>query len=490
MRPTAAGAARASVVAIGIVITVLVVAAFSIVPQRTAYDSWSALFIGPILLVISLPVLAREARRQNDRRLFWILVLALILKLLGGVARNYVGEEVYAGVADASGYHGDGVAISANLRAGVFETGLDSFTRTDFISLFTGIVYTFTGPSQWSGFLVYSWLGFWGLFLFYRSFTIALPEGQRRLYACLVFFLPSLLYWPSSIGKEAWMLFALGIAAFGAARILTGRMWGGFAIAGLGLWLAGIVRLHVAGMVAVALAFAYIVYRPERTTRRLNMLARVFSIAAVVGLTIVVVLQAEQSLRSSGIDTRQGITRALNNVAERTNTGDSSFQPSVLRSPGRVPEAVITVLFRPLPYEAHNTQALIASVETFLLLMFCLVRWRWIWAAVRNFRRRPYVAMALAYTGAFILGFSSFANLGLLARQRVQLLPFLLVLLCVPSRRRSVPGSQRGRAQARLDGPADAWDAPLVDTSVSDPNPRIRMPRSGGTTEELGAFPD
>ena len=34
----------------------------------------------------------------------------------------------------------------------------------------------------------------------------------RRRYALLVLFLPSLLFWPSSIGKEAWMTLALGLA--------------------------------------------------------------------------------------------------------------------------------------------------------------------------------------------------------------------------------------------------------------------------------------
>ena len=34
-----------------------------------------------------------------------------------------------------------------------------------------------------------------------------LPTGDHRRYALLVFFMPSLLFWPSSIGKESWMLF-------------------------------------------------------------------------------------------------------------------------------------------------------------------------------------------------------------------------------------------------------------------------------------------
>jgi hypothetical protein len=37
-----------------------------------------------------------------------------------------------------------------------------------------------------------------------------------------------------------------------------------------------------------------------------------------------------------------------------------------------------------------------------------------------------------AYTGLFIIAFSSVSNFGLLARQRVQLMPLFLVLLSLP----------------------------------------------------------
>ena len=47
-----------------------------------------------------------------------------------------------------------------------------------------------------------------------------MPEGRARTYGWLVFFFPSLLYWPSSIGKEAWICFGLGLASYGVALIL------------------------------------------------------------------------------------------------------------------------------------------------------------------------------------------------------------------------------------------------------------------------------
>jgi hypothetical protein len=48
-------------------------------------------------------------------------------------------------------------------------------------------------------------------------------------------------------------------------------------------------------------------------------------------------------------------------------------------------------------------------------------------------RRRPYIAFVLAYVAVFVFAFSSFANFGLLARQRLQVMPIFLVLLSIPS---------------------------------------------------------
>jgi hypothetical protein len=439
---------RPAILVVGMVVTVLVVAAFSILPQTTTYDTSGALIVGPILFGISLPILARQAERERDPRLFWLLVVALMAKMIGALARDFVANEVYGGIADATSYHEDGVRLSALFRSGVFRTGLESVTGTDFVSLLTGVLYTFIGPTRLGGSLVYSWLAFFGLFLFYRAFVLSVPEGRPRSYAWLLFLLPSMLFWPSGIGKEAWMIFTLGIAAFGAARLLAGRTWNGILLAGLGLWMAGLVRFHVVGIFALALAAAYVLRRRSEEHRRRSPVTRGFALATVALVAVVLVFQAENFLEEAGLEPDQGITTALQEVSRRTGQGDSEIQPSVLRSPWRVPFAAFTVLFRPLPIEAHNAQALLAALEGTFLLVLCGLRFRWILAALHSFRRQAYVTLSLVYTAVFILAFSAIANLGILARQRVQMLPFFLVLLCVPPRGKRAPDERR-RARGR-----------------------------------------
>jgi hypothetical protein len=63
-------------------------------------------------------------------------------------------------------------------------------------------------------------------------------------------------------------------------------------------------------------------------------------------------------------------------------------------------------------------------------------------------RRRPYVAFCLVYTGLFIIGFSTLANFGLLARERVMLLPLYILLFCIPAREK--------RSEKQIERPREA----------------------------------
>jgi hypothetical protein len=358
--------------------------------------------------------------------------LALLVKLAGALIFHFVAYDLYGGTADAATYHEGGLVVAKQFRAGDYDPDLDPLTGVNFIKLVAGILYTIIGPTKFGGYLFFSWLGFLGLFLFYRAFTIAVPEGRVRTYARFVFFLPSLAFWPSSIGKEAWMMLALGVATFGAARLLSGRTWRGVLIVGLGMWMAALVRPHMAALVGVALAMGYLLRRPRQELRQLAPIVKGLSMAVIAVVAAVAVVQAERFLSDAGVETNRGLSGAQNSLVTRTSTGGSYFPPSILQSPAHAPNAVLTVLFRPLPHEAHNTQAFLSALENSFLLLFMLVRIPWGFAALRSMRRQPYLAYALAYTVMFIVAFSSFANFGLLVRERVQVLPFVIALFCVP----------------------------------------------------------
>jgi uncharacterized membrane protein len=447
------------VLGVGLVVTALYVFALILLMGITTYDTWGALIVGPILVLVSLPILSKQAAREGDRRVFWILIVALVLKLLSALARHYVSASVYGeGALDADQYHNTGVNLSENFRQGNFRTpGLDTLGSTDFMKVATGVLYVLIGPTKLGGFLVFSWLGFWGLYMFYRAFSIAVPEGRLRSYGMLVFFLPSLLYWPSSIGKESWMMFSLGLVAFGAARLFTGNVVRGLLAAFVGTWLAGVVRPHVAGLVALGIAAAYVFQKPREKELRLAPVARVVGVVLLAVFAFLLIGRAQRFLNEQGVETQQGLQAALSEVTTRTSQGGSSFAPSIVNSPARFPFAFVSVLFRPYLFEVDSATALLAALESTFLIGLAIYRYKWFFTALRKIRRRPYVGFAAAYVFLFILAFSSIANFGILARERVQALPFFLVLLCIPPRlHREQPGDSAGGRERAIAAPEPA----------------------------------
>ncbi len=413
--------------------------------------SLGPLLLVPVIVLLTVPALAREAKREKDPILFRILLLALFVKLAGAVARHYVAFDIYEGNADAARYHEFGLDLAPGFWSS-FDIGAIPH-GTDFIRYFTGMVYSVLGTSQVGGFLFFSWLGFWGLFFFYKAFVAAVPEGRRRSYAILVFFLPSLVFWPSSIGKEAWMMFTLGLGAFGASYMLTGRLVKGVLVGGSGLWLASLVRPHIAGLMVLGIVAAYVIRRPRAELGTIGPIMKLVALVALVGVAFVMVGRAEEFLQAQGVETGGGVGGTLGSTSDRTSKGGSEFTPSILDSPARAPLAVVTVLYRPLIFEAGNTQQLAAGAEATFLLILTLVRIKWVWAAFRSLRRQPYVAFAFAYSGLMILALSSFSNLGLLARERVQLFPLFMVLLCVPPREKAAAAKQPPARGYRIERP-------------------------------------
>lgn len=407
--------------------------------ETSTYDTWGALIVGPALIAITFPALARQARREGDPRLLWILMAALIVKLLFAILRHYQATELYA-FADATGYHRGGTELAGRFLVGNFDTSVPVRlpSETLFMYIVTGVVYTIIRPTLLGGFVAFSWLAFLGLFLFYRAFHLAVPEGRPRTYAKLLFFLPSILFWPSSIGKEAWTMFTLGIAAYGAARLYAGRGSGrGIALFVVGLAGTAAVRPHFAGIFALAAAIGYLVGKPRPEARQLVPATKIFAVAASLAAAVVLVSQTERFFRDSGlgggsITSTAGIESVLEETGRRTATGGSRFDPVAVGSPQGLALATVTVLFRPFPQEADNFPTMLAAIEGIFLLVVVIVRLPWALSALRHVRDHPYVAAAFVYCGASVIALSSIANFGILTRQRVLLLPMLIVLLSVP----------------------------------------------------------
>ena len=415
-----------------------------------------AFVVGPAVFVVLAPLLTRMLSKvEDDARVRGIVVAGLGAKIFGGYSR-YLAAEFVIGGGDNIVYHIVGSNLASEFRAlvfggPIFQGSFNAGPGTNFIRLFTGIAYTFIGTSFTVGFLFYAILSFWGLYFFYRAFALALPDGDRRMYALIVFFLPSMLFWPSSIGKEAWMSLCIGAATYGMARLLTQQRHG-YLTMFLGLAGMAVVRPHLAAIFGVGLVGAFLLRRSDGDGAAAKKIAGLLVFAAAAGL-LMSQLQSFFGLED-GLDPNQ----VFENTTERTSQGGSQFEAVQPSSPIGLPWAVITVLFRPFLYEAGGAAGLIAALESTFLIGLFIINAHRIARVPRDMIRYPYIGFAVLYMLVFAFAFSSISNFGILVRQRTQLLPIATILLCTPSVRTLFWSRRQELLQKRSDsglGPAE-----------------------------------
>lgn len=394
------------------------------------YNHWGSLVVIPLIVLGVSPMLARAASREGERWFAILLPLAFLLKILGCLGRYFVAYVVYRGQADAETYNLYAVSRSLLWRSGVhtWEFLPSEVRGTSFIKVFNTGVYTIFGPSPLIGFVVFGCLSFWGTYLLYRAFRLGLPGADHRRYAYLIFLLPTMIYWPSSIGKEAYLMLTIGITAYGVARLFGGYPHG-FLLIGLGLIASAFVRPHFAAMIVAAIMAAYAIRTPGNKT-----IGILFKLAGLLVFGFVAFLITAQTAAFLGIDglTAESIATGVEDTTSRTQQGGSEFTPFPIRSPLDVVPATLTVLFRPLPYEARNIQMFVTSLEGLFLLGLLFASWRRLRTIPSLLRDQPYLTFSLTYLVLFVYAFSGFSNFGILARERSLIIPFLAVLLSLP----------------------------------------------------------
>lgn len=441
---------------------------FAFALTRSNTELLHALTIAPLLVGLTVPIALHIARSDGDRTLASIIMAGVVAKLLTALLRFYVAFEVY-GNSDALQYHDTGLELVDRFRGGAFDPGIGAISGTNFIKIFTGLVYSVLGVSRITAFLVFAWIGFLGLVLMARAFRVGVPQGDSRRYLILVLFLPSLLYWPASIGKEAWMMLAIGLCAYGIANLLRGRS-GGVAPLAVGLVGIGVVRPHIGLIVFVGFVLALLARR-VRVRTFAGPLIRFAGLAALLVVGLVLAGETASFIGQPSL-TAEVVTSQLDYHEGQTADGGSEFSPVAVNTPIDMVPAFVTVFIRPFPFEAANAQGLLSAAEGIFLVLLACASWKRIRAVPRLIRSSPYIAFCIGYVLVFVFAFASFSNFGLLARQRVQALPFLLVLFALPEFQ-TVP--RRARTHPRREVPA--------------PRGRPRRSRRPETTHASGIEP-
>jgi hypothetical protein len=425
--------------------------------------SWElidAIPLVPLLAFVAYRMAQRIAAIDGDAEVGLILFAGFWAKMLGTLIRDAVVQWQYGGISDGSEYHQFGKALAEGFRHFDFSQA-GPWSGTDFMKNVTGIVYSFTGASQVSGAVVMSFLSFIGAVLLFRAFKNAVPNGAVRRYMILVLFLPSILYWPSSLGKEGWAIFCLGVGSYGVSRVVTGRILSGVPLVGLGLWGITMLRPHVAICMFCGIALAGLVGKPRGDAAKAGVLRIVlFGVLLAVGTYL-----ATSTAEFLGVPSlnNETVNAQLNSAEGRTSEAGSAFTPFNMSNPANVLPAFITVLYRPFPFEASSAVSLVSSLEGVFLLVLTWRARAGLRGLFRSMRREPYVAYCVGVLLTLVYAFSALSNFGILSRQRTQLLPFYLALLCLPEWRREGVIPPEEAISGRDEGSPVSYDVTPID---------------------------
>jgi hypothetical protein len=380
-----------------------------------------ALLVAGAALLITVPVARRISLSERDPRLYNVIIAALIAHLVATCLQIWVVDHVYHGITDYNKYINQGKVLAPRFRAFNFSlAGTDiKVLGEGAVGVAAGAVFAVAGVNKLAGFFVFSYLSFVATLCFYRAFAMTFPDANRRRYALMVFFLPSLLFWTAGISKESMMFLSLGVIAYGAARVLAHRPGGGVLLV-VGVLIGVYVRPQEVLLLLAAFAIAGLFRR--RGGRRLRGLRRVAVMALQGALLAGAVVLTQQLGKTAPVFN-------LNAISKNNTIGGSAV--AYTPGPKGYLHDVYVVLFDPT-INAHGNTQRVAAAENLIIIILILSSLPRLRYVLRVAFMRPYVLLALLYCVAFPYAFAALSNLGLIDRERVLMLPFLLVLLAIP----------------------------------------------------------
>jgi hypothetical protein len=387
-----------------------------------------------IVLMIAIGVLLISAlgrTMQRDVDSAWLakwVTIGFLVKIAGTFARYYMVLYLY-GTGDSLRYYSAGVTLAKLWRDGSIPglTGNGSL-GTQVVEATTGAIFALATPSLLGGFLIFAMISYLGQLGLYAGFRRWCEPHQLKPYAFLILFLPTYFFWPSSIGKDALVLFLLGYAVYAVARLLEGFELRWVFPLGLVLIGLGLIRIHIAALVALALVGTLVLSRLRAGS---GQMAKGRKFIAFAGAAAALLVAVSLIPRIVGLDlsSPDDIAPFTTELARRTSESGTVAAGDPVQSIVDIPGALALVLFRPFFFESRELQQLLAAAETSVVLLLTI--WK-LPAMLRNRRRwrsNGFLVFCTLYTIGFAIVFSVVRNLGIIARQRGQVLGLFLAVV-------------------------------------------------------------
>jgi hypothetical protein len=371
-------------------------------------------------------------RRLGLRIVMWhvLVLLFTVLWLL----------PYYADRTDAIRYHFEGQEIANLVRAGLW--GQIYWTLgTRAMSNIVGLFYVPFGSNLYAMYLISALIGIAAVLYFFRAFALFQPTRSAKAYALLLFFLPSFSVWSCILGKDSLAALGLALISYGYAIWLKGCHGRAMAHIVVGLVVVGVVRPHMALIGLIGAFLVEIICRGAAV--RGTVLGKIIRVVAVSAMLYLLGPLTQDFV---GLDENTA-TAALGRMdisTQGNQYGGSAVETPTISTPLQMalffPSGVVRVLFRPFPWEANNFNAALAALENLFIAYLVLRRLRHLPGLFVGIRGRPYSCYCLIVAFELLVILGPTPNLGLLSRERTQLLPFFFAFLLTGH---SMPQSRR-----------------------------------------------
>lgn len=413
-----------------------------------------------VVLVLGVVGLAALLRRldEGDKR---VVVVAFVGHVVAVFLQIFIIQYVYGG-GDLDGYYRSGVELANALRTDfefIFPEAVrfffhDAETNIPFLifggagptgslTVIAAFLFYALGDSLYAASLVVALAAFFGKVALAVALTQGQSTGLRRQIFLGTLLLPSVVFWSSTIAKEAVIIAFFGVALWLLRPLIGGEFRPIRAVLGAAC-LVPIAMIKPYVLLPFSLAFGAWLYW-ERAGRqgRVVSIRPASAIAAAAGAFLIFLIVgrispqfAVENIAKSTATSQVAGTRVEggSNYQLREVGEDEPEQQSVQSQVLLAPLALPTALFRPFIFEVRNPMMFLNALETTLLL-FLTVRLlvRGGFNQVRQaVLASPLLVFCLVFTIVMgtAVGLAS-TNLGSLSRYRMPFMPFFVGLVLI-----------------------------------------------------------
>ena len=374
------------------------------------------------------------------RIVFWP---ALVLKLLAGLAVGWI-YFYYYGHGDTITYWNDGKLVAGKMISDPLKAMRffwdDSFQwdglindkpRSLFFVKISGLLAFVGGGNYWMMSLIISFISFLGAWYLCLKTTRFFPEARRAVVVAFLFY-PSVIFWSSGLIKESLGLAALYFLGSILLTIISNKkifVWE-YMVALASLWISWNLKYYwVGAFMPVAITTILVIFvkklKPALVKYELSMWIVLFILLLSIATSVHPNFYPNRFLEVIVANNQEfmALTDQENAILYQ------NLNPSLKSVLVNMPQALISGIFRPFVWEAHNVISFAAGLENFVLALLVLSSIPSVPKIFKSPDRLLVLAM-LAYIIILAIFLSlSTPNLGTLSRYKVGFLPFLVFLL-------------------------------------------------------------